>query len=656
MVIRWSALSRSFLTPRVVSALLVGVLLGVLVIGVALRSSLSGAGAAASAYQRPYPMPHQYWAKTDEFYVFASGGQQGGLYVYGVPSMKYLSEIPVFSEDQAWGWTSEDSKVRQMLTNPWTGALVTRSDTHHPSASKTDGKYDGRWVFINDKQNARVARVDLDTFRTGQVLWITNVTGGVHGFNVGPDTKLAVQNIEHEQYPDEAIRRHLGLEIDPIKGPYEAGFAGIAIADDGTMRNAWQVWGPWQMDMARIGWGKSSGWIMTTAYNTERATDAVGMFKREQDYLFFWNTASIEKALAERKYVTTKQAPDVPVISWKDVEVYVTPIPLNPHGLDVSPTGKYLLSSGKATTLVVAVDFEKVLQAIGEKRFTGQEFGVNFLDPDAVRAATMDLGMGPTHIEFDDQGYAYVGFFVDSDIKKVPLGEPYTSLHHKEPWKIADILPAHYSVGHLVIPGGDSAQPYGKYVISMNKLAKDTFLPQGPLESENHELYDIRQNPSLLVDQMALGPETHYSQAIPVSLIAPRVKRTYSEAKAVSTEKPRVEYDYAAKEVRVTMTVVRAFYTPNAITVPQGWKVKARLISQETAMDITHGFAIDGYDVSLSVDPGEVRDVTWVADKPGVFWFYCNWFCSELHMEMRGRMIVVPPAEWTPAQETHLAP
>ncbi|MBI4311470.1 MAG: hypothetical protein HY681_06780 [Chloroflexi bacterium] len=647
---------KALISPKLVAALLLGLLAGTVVFGFLLGPVVQGAATSPSQYQRPYPMPNQFYKQTEEFYVFASGGQQGGMYVYGVPSMKYLSEIPIFVEDQAWGWVAEDPKIRQMLTNPWTGELITRGDTHHPSASKTNGVYDGRWVFVNDKQHARIGRVDLDTFRTGQILWIPNTTGGVHGFNVGPDTKLAVQNFEHEQYPEKAIRDHLGLAIDPIKGPYVAGVAGIRIADDGTMSNGWQVWGPWQFDMARIGWGDSSGWLMTTAYNTERATDAVGMFQRDQDYLFFWNLASIEKAIADKKYVTTEQAPDVPVVSWKDVEVYVTPIPLNPHGLDISPTGKYFLTSGKATTLIAAVDIEKVLLAIKDQKVIGEEFGVKILDPDFVRAATMDLGMGPTHIEFDDKGYAYVGFFVDSDIKKVALGGPYVKLHGQQDkvWKVVDVLPAHYSVGHLVVPGGDTAKPYGKYIISMNKLTKDTFLNHGPLESENHELFTIGQTPAKLVDQMPLGPETHYSQAIPVSLIQGKTKHSYSEAAAAVGQQPSVEYDYAAKEVRVTMSVVRSFFTPGILTVPQGWMVKAKLISGETAMDISHGFALDSYNVSVSLDPGEVRDIEFVADKAGVHWYYCIWFCSELHMEMRGRMVVIPQSEWTPDKETKL--
>lgn len=655
MTVDTKTLKKAIFTPAFVTALLIGVILGTVIFGVIFRPADPFEG--TTEYQRPFPMPHQYWATTDEFYVFASGGQQGGFYVYGVPSMKYLSEIPIFATDQAWGWTPENPEVRSFFTNPWTGEVIERGDTHHPSMSKTDGVYDGRWIFVNDKMYGRVARVGLDTFRTEEVVWMPNITGGVHGFSVGPNTELAVLNIEHEQAPDKVIQDHLGFDVDLINGPYLGGFNGIVIdgapGGDGTMQVGWQVWGPWHHDMARIGMGVSDGWIINTSYNTERATSAVPMFGRESDYLYFWNIASIEKAIADGNYVTTEQAPDVPVISWEDVEVYMTEIPLNPHGLDISPTGKYILTSGKATTLIVALDFEMVLEAIENEDFQGEEFGIPILTTDSVREATMDLGLGPTHIEFDNNGLAYVGFFVDSDAKVVPLGGPYVEKHGMEPWKVADVLPAHYSIGHILVPGGDSAEPYGQYFIAMNKLAKDSFLPHGPLITENHELFAIdgipTGTPAKMIDQMALGPETHYSQAIPVSMIHPNVTGVYQLP--AETETPRVEYDYENQVVDVYMDVVRSWFTPDMFTVPLGWTVNMHLTSQEQALDITHGLAIDGYDVVTSIDPGEIKDLEFVADKEGVHWYYCIWFCSELHMEMRGRMIVIPADEWTTDME-----
>jgi nitrous-oxide reductase len=640
MAVRWSVLVKEAITAKTIAALFLG-----LIIGVGAFTTImppTPVTPVTFPYQRPYPMPHKYWAENDEFYVFASGGQQGGVFVYGIPSMKLLAEIPVFVPDPAWGWRFEDPEVKAMLTNPWTGETPTVGDTHHPALSKTNGVYDGRWLFINDKIHPRVARIDLDVFRTGQVLWIPNIVGGIHGFHVGPNTELLVANFELEQHPE--IVDYLDVPVEFVKGPYVGGFAGIKVAPDGTMSNAFQVWGPWHHDMVRVGWGKAEGWIINTAYNTERAVSTVPMFERENDYVYFWNIKSIEKAIAEGKYITTKQAPDVPVIAWKDVEVYMAKVPLNPHGIDLSPTGKYVLIGGKATTIVTAIDIDKVFQAIKEKRFVGEEFGVPILDPNFVNAANMDLGLGPTHIEFDDKGFAYIGFFVDSDIKKVPLGEPYTELHGMEPWKVVDVIPVHYSVGHLLVPGSDTLKPYGRYLISMNKLTKDTFLPHGPLRAENHELFNIEEIPAKLIDQMPLPPETHYSQAIPVELIKDRALPIYKLPSKV--EEPNVEYDYNNKEVRVKMTAVRSWFTPDWFTVPEGWKVKITLTNVEKAIDITHGFALEGYDVSLAIDPGQVRQIEFVADKPGVYWYYCIWFCSELHLEMRGRMIVVPEDEW----------
>lgn len=638
------------------TALLLGLLVGVLLVGVVLKkpAATTGGGAGEYAkYNRPVPMPHQWWKKNEEFYVFASGGQQGGLYVYGVPSMKYLSEIPIFNEDEAWGWTLANPEVKKMLTNPATGQVLRFGDTHHPIMSRKNGVYDGKWVFIPDKPNPRVARIDLSTFRTAQILWVPNVNGGLHGDHVTPNTDLMVVNIEHEQDPDPVIKEHIGIKFDPLTEMGLGGFVGISIADDGTMKNKWQVWGPWQHDLLRMGWGKSDGWIINTSYNTERARDTLGMFGKKTDYLYVWNVASIEKAVADGKYVTTKAAPDVPVIKWTDVEGYLVPIPLNPHGVDLSPTGSFSVTSGKATSAMTIVNMEKVFQAIKDKsHFVGKDWEKDIIDPEWAWEGQIDAGLGPLHSDFDDQGYFYTSFFVDSDVKKMSLPGEYVKKHGKEPLKVVDVLPSHFSTGHLSAPGGDSAHPYGKYLIVLNKLTKDTFLPHGPMVTENHELFKIDEIPAKLIDQMAIGPETHYAQAMPVADVLKNMKDVYTLPEELAD--PAVEYDYGKKEVHVFMRAIRPIFTPNQFTVPQGWTVKIQITSEEEAYDISHGFTIDGYDVSESIDPGEVKHLEFLADKPGTYHYYCIWFCSELHMEMRGRMIVIPEAEWTKDKETVL--
>ena len=609
-----------------------------------LTSAKGAIGVGDNPYTRPYPMKHGYWKHQEEFYAFASGGQQGGIYVYGIPSMKLLSEIPIFNIDPAWGWTLANKEVKEMLTDPYTGEVVTTGDTHHTILSRKDAKYDGRWLFVNDKKSARMARMDLDTFRTKQILWLPNVNGGMHGFHSGPNTKLLVGNVEFEGYPEKKIRDYLNIPIDKLKGPYVSCVFGVEVAEDGTMKNKWQVWGPWQYDMVRVGWGAMDGWFINTAYNTERSVNTVGMFKRPEDYVFFWNIASIEKAIADKKYITSDEAPDVPVIRWKDVECYAAPCPLNPHGLDLEPSGRFAIVGGKATTIVRHIDFLKVKAEIDAKNFVGEEFGIPIISGDKT-SGDIDAGLGPTHIEFDNEGYLYAGFFVDSDVKKIAMGGPWTKKHGKEPWSIVDTIPAHYSVGHLLVPGGDTAEPYGKYLVIMNKLTKDTFPPHGPLVTECHELVRIDQTPCPLIDQMPLPPETHYAQAIPVEMIAKKTKFIYDMK--LPPKKPNVVYDYGKKEVHVVMTAVRSFFIPDSFTVPEGWKVNLTLTNVEQSYDISHGWALCDHDVMESIDPGETKEIVYTASREGVFWYYCLWFCSELHLEMRGRMIVIPEKEWS---------
>ena len=97
------------------------------------------------------------------------------------------------------------------------------------------------------------------------------------------------------------------------------------------------------------------------------------------------------------------------------------------------------------------------------------------------------------------------------------------------------------------------------------------------------------------------------------------------------------------------MTVIRSKFGLDSFTVHQGDKVTVTLSNIETIRDMTHGFALEDYGINLALDPGQTQDVTFIADKPGTHWYYCTWFCSALHLEMRGRMLVELPNR----QEAH---
>ncbi|MFH2053686.1 MAG: nitrous-oxide reductase, partial [bacterium] len=146
---------RRFPTPgRILMVFAAAALAGLLANGC--NGGGNGAGdAAGDAARRVYVAPGEY----DDYYAFLSGGHSGQVFVYGLPSGRHLNTIPVFTPESASGWGfDEDSKA--MLGGFLWG------DAHHPGLSETAGDYDGRWLFINDMANARIARIDLDVFKT----------------------------------------------------------------------------------------------------------------------------------------------------------------------------------------------------------------------------------------------------------------------------------------------------------------------------------------------------------------------------------------------------------------------------------------------------------------------------------------------------------
>src|SRR6476620_4238943 len=122
------------------------------------------------AAQKTYVAPGKY----DEFYDFVSGGFSGQMSVYGVPSGRLLRVIPVFSVDPEKGYGySEETKAMLNTSHgfvPW-------DDLHHTELSQTNGEIDGRWIFANANNTPRIARLDLTTFRTAEIIELPNSAG-----------------------------------------------------------------------------------------------------------------------------------------------------------------------------------------------------------------------------------------------------------------------------------------------------------------------------------------------------------------------------------------------------------------------------------------------------------------------------------------------
>jgi nitrous-oxide reductase len=547
---------------------------------------------AASAAQQVYVAP----GKLDDYYAFLSGGQSGSVFVYGIPSCRFLKEIPIFEPRAGLGYANNpgsETYKRLTASGPMWG------DTHHPVLSQTDGRYDGHWLWINDKANERVAKIDLRTFEVAAIKLVPNIQGA-HGLAAYlPTCKYVFVNGE--------------LETDAAGNSTEAQNyrSMVAFLDAQTLETKFEVSFVGNADIASS--GKDGHYVFVTMYNTENATSSEGMIERDRDAVGAIDVPLAEKSLAEGKFTKIN---GVPVIDSEKTPGVLTliPVPKNPHGCNVTPDGKYVLASGKLSPTVSVID-AKTLKVIAEP----------------------EVGLGPLHTTFDGRGNAYTSLFVDSQIVKWNIEKAIKG----EPDYIVDRVDVHYNVGHTKAAGADTTYPSGDWLISLNKLSKGMFLPVGPSMPESQELIDISGDKMRVVAAFPSPPEPHDAVMVQRKLLENYVVQTYeTEPAAIKMGEERVERH--GNKVDVFMTCIRSKFVPEQFEVHEGDEVHLRITNVETVRNMTHGVAISKYGINLGVDPGKTVETTFAADKVGTYWYYCTWFCSALHLEMRGRMLVKP--------------
>jgi nitrous-oxide reductase len=560
----------------------------------------------------------------DEYYMFASGGHSGNVYVYGIPSMRHISTIPVYTPYPATGYGFDDESKAMLNGLTW-------GDVHHPSLSETNGEYDGRWLFVNE-MNGRVARIDLRDFKTRQILGpLPNVSGNHASSFVTPNT----------EYTFMASRFSIPLPkgtVQPVE-KYATDYKGVIAAikidpKTGHMTPSYQIlMPPFDYDLGDAGKRASDGWMFFSSYNTERATGKleVTASQRDRDYIVAVDWRAAEKAAAEGK---GEMIAGIRVIDPKQVPglVYLMPCGKSPHGVDVSPDGKWIVGSGKLQGVTTVFNFEKVQTAIRNKDFTGDEDGIPVLKYESIKDAEVTVGLGPLHTQFGADGWAFTSLFVDSAIAKWKLGT----------WEVVDKVPMSYSIGHLAAAEGDTVSPDGNYLVGLNKLSHGRHLSVGPSQPESSQLVDITEEKMKLLSDTFTEPEPHYAQIIK----ADKLKPIEVYPKEENTH-PLAIWDI--KDAGVTrsngktiakVVLVRSTISPTAIELIEGETVTIALTNIEQTTDELHGFGLLDYNINIVVDPGETKTVTFKADKPGVFPFYCTNFCSALHQEMQGYLVV----------------
>lgn len=611
--------------------------------------------AAAKTYVAP--------GKYDEFYNFVSGGFSGQMSVYGLPSGRLFRVIPVFSVDPEKGYGySEETKPMLNTSHgfvPW-------DDLHHPELSQTNGEVDGRWVFGNANNTPRVARIDLSTFRTAEIIELPNSAGNHSSPFITENTEYVVAGTRFSVPPDNVSG---DIPINTYKKNFKGYLSFISVGkEDGKMDIAFQIECPGvNFDLSHAGKGKSHGWFFFSCYNTEQANTLleVNASQRDKDFILAVNWKKAEEYIkaGKGKRVPAKYAHntynekthtassemknEVLVLDSKELKdlCYFIPCPKSPHGCDVDPTGEYIVGSGKLAALIPVFSFDKMQKAIASKQFDGDYAGVPVIKYDAALYGEVQKpGLGPLHTEFDGKGNAYTTFFVSSEVVKWNIKD----------LKVVDRAPTYYSVGHLCIPGGDSKKPNAKYLIAYNKITKDRYLPTGPELAQSAQLYDISGDKmQLILDFPTIG-EPHYAQAAAADVIRKNSVKFFkideNTNKYVSKGEGTTKVVREGKQVHVYMTAIRSHFAPDNIEgVKLGDEVYFHVTNLEQDWDVPHGFAVKGAsNAELLIMPGETQTLKWVPDRVGMFPMYCTDFCSALHQEMQGYVRVSPAGSNVP--------
>jgi len=596
----------------------------------------------------------------DEYVIFASGGHSGQVLVIGVPSMRLLKVIGVFTPEpwQGWGYGVGNDVLAEGQVN---GKDVLWADTHHPALSETAGDYDGEWLFINDKANARIAQIDLRDFETKQILKNPIALNDHGGTMVTPNTEYI---IEGGQYA-----APLGWEYASLDD-YNEDYRGMVTlwkfdreAGRIDKANSFAIELPpyWQ-DLCDAGKLASEGWVFCNSFNAERATGGVeegnppfeaGASQGDTDYMHLINLVKAEETFQAGNVTEVNGFAVISLDTAVEEEIlYLTPEPKSPHGVDVSPDGQFLVVSGKLDPHVTIYSFDKIMSAIEAGNWDTDDYGVPILALDDVKEAQVEVGLGPLHTQFDDKGYAYTSLFLDSAVARWTLGGDYADLHPEEAWQLVSKINVHYNIGHLLTAEGDTVSPDGRYLVAMNKWAIDRFANVGPLLPQNFQLIDIDntgENMQLLYDMPIGIGEPHYAQMIHYDKLSPW--EVYPEigwdphAQAVSADAVQPGEEKIVRngdQIEVFMTAVRSHFTPEHVEIQQGDHVVWHITNIERAYDATHGFSIPGYNINLSIEPGEAVTFEFDADEPGVFSYYCTEFCSALHLEMAGYLLIQP--------------
>ena len=548
----------------------------------------------------------------DEYFGIVGTGNSGTMIVYGIPSMRIYKYVGVFTPEpwQGFGFDDESSLLLKK-SNP-DDRIPTYGDMRFPAFSETNGKYDGKYAFFSDGANARIALLGLDDFETKQVISNTLLNSVYPETAVTPNTEYIVQS---GQFP---------MSWDGKKDMEHA-------------KNGVTFWSLHRIEKE----GEHKGRILkeksftvefptyTLDYNDVGKGDSDGMLfglanKDGKSYVY----ALDYKKVAKMNKKSMNGANYIPYGDAKAVMSFIE-LPATANMVKVSPDGKYVVVVADE---VLTLDAGKMKAAVG-KDGKAADF----------THGSIAIGKNVIDVTFDyRKNVAYASAHGDKKVVRF----------NYESGKKMDEVTLSYAPSYLMTPQGLSAAPHSNYLIAVDKEGNLPNLAKtGPVRPSVQHLIDISSDKMIDTYTMTLPQANVYGNiGILRTTIKPIIRyptgtnsRTgeASPYRAVAGQE-KIERDPKTNRVHVFGTLIRSHITPEIVTVHEGDIVSFHLTNLERAEDETHGFTVDTYGVHGSFEPGKTASVTFVADRPGAFPYYCTEFCSALHLEMEGILMIVP--------------
>ncbi len=564
----------------------------------------------------------------DEYFAFVGTGNSGTMLVYGIPSMRIYKYVGVFSPEPWQGYGFDDESMLMLKKGSTDNRINTYGDMRYPALSETDGKYNGKYLFYSDGANSRVALLGLDDFETKQVLQHPLFINCYPGVAVTQDNGYVIQS---SQYPAPWDNKSTnvadfksGVTFWKFHDSDEAAASGHHKGRMIKEESMTLELPAYTLDYFDAGKAISDGFVVGVAD------------KGDNNYIYVIDYKKLEgaskTAVNDFAVVSLEAAIDANAVAFIN-------IPAKAKKVKVTPDGKYFIT---ATDEALVFDFAKVKDAMANGTFSGNADGnIPLIETNSVKHGSLALGKGVVDITFDYRDNVVYSSVYDE--KKIVR------------WNYADLkkegdISLTFKPGHLLIPQALTVEPHSNYLIVTDKEGLyDNYPNVGPVRPNFQHLIDISSDKMVDLYTMSLPQANIYgSVAVLRTTIKPIIRyetgtntRT-GEISRYKTVAGAEKIEREGNRVHIFGTMIRSHIVPEIVEVNEGDVVTFHLTNLERAEDETHGFTIDTYGKHGSFEPGKTASLTFTANRSGVFPYYCTEFCSALHLEMEGILLVRP--------------